>query len=224
MSTVYATCTSETGKGQYKRMKDYMRDHVEHERHHMFNEAVKTVEKHLDAMCKALQESMEAKADEIFVQMNRDYMRVLGGIASDQPIRVQSREEAKMKSEIRDVLGSVDTQFEAIVNGDFGSQDVTRDDTRAQDEKPIDVEDEDESGVFDSAQEFVDNDADDAPAKRTIEHDSNEQDGDEQDGDKQESEQDGVEQDGNGEDVGDDSEGEDGPPTPADDDEMDEEM
>jgi hypothetical protein len=162
MSTVYDTCTSETGKGQYKRMKDFMRDHVEHGRHHMFNEAVKTVEKHLDAMCKALQESMEAKADEIFVQMNRDYMRLLGGIASDQPIRLQSREEAEMKSEIRGVLRSVDAQFEAIVNGELGSRDVAGDDTRMQDEEPIDVEDEEESGVFDAAQEFADHDVDDA--------------------------------------------------------------
>jgi hypothetical protein len=67
MHTVYDNCTVERGPGQYKRMKEFMRDHVEQERHRMFHEAVKTVEKHLDAMCKALQESMEAKADEIFV-------------------------------------------------------------------------------------------------------------------------------------------------------------
>jgi hypothetical protein len=54
MHTVYDTCTGERGVGHYKRMKDSIRDHVEHERHHMFHEAVKTVEKHLDVMCKAL--------------------------------------------------------------------------------------------------------------------------------------------------------------------------
>jgi hypothetical protein len=83
----------------------------------MFHKAIKTVGQHLNAMCKTLQESMEAKADEIYVQMNSEYMRVLGGVAVNQPIRVQSKGEAEMKSEIRDVLKSVDAQFKPIANG-----------------------------------------------------------------------------------------------------------
>jgi hypothetical protein len=169
MHTVYDNCTVERGPGQYKRMKEFMRGHVEHERHRMFHEAVKTVEKHLDAMCKALQESMEAKADEIFVQMNRDYMRVLGDVAADQPILLQSKEEAEMKSEIRDVLKEVDAQFEPIANGELGAQDA------AENEAPLDGEVEDESGVFDDAHEFAD-DADHATAKRSVEQDGHERD------------------------------------------------
>jgi hypothetical protein len=172
MYTVYDTCTIERGPGQYKRMKDHLRDHMERERHQMFDKAIATVGQYLDAMCKALQESMEARSDEICVQMNRDYMRVLGGVAADQPIRVQSRVEAEMKSEIRDVLTSVDAQFEPIANGELESHDAAKEDIRAQDEEHIDVEEEDESGVFDSAQEFADHDADDAPTKETIEQDA----------------------------------------------------
>jgi hypothetical protein len=53
--------------------------------------------------------------------MNRDYMRVLGGVAADQPILLQSKEEAEMKSEIRDVVKEVDAQFEPIANGELGA-------------------------------------------------------------------------------------------------------
>jgi hypothetical protein len=111
---------------------------------------------------------MEAKADEIFVQMNSDYMRVLGVVTADQPIRVQSREEAEMKTEIRNVLKTVNAQFESIANGDIESQEK---DAGMEDGEPINVEKEDESVAFDSAQEFADHDADDAPAEQTSEHD-----------------------------------------------------
>jgi hypothetical protein len=47
-------------------------------------------------------------------------MRVLGGVAADQPILVQSKEEAEMKSEIRAMLKDVDAQFESIASGERG--------------------------------------------------------------------------------------------------------
>lgn len=83
MHTVYELCADERGIGSYKRMKDHLVSHVERGRHQMFQAATRTVEKHLNDLCKALQESMEIKADEIYIQMNRDYMRVLGGISND---------------------------------------------------------------------------------------------------------------------------------------------
>jgi hypothetical protein len=86
MHTVYDTCTVECGAGQYKGIKEFTRDHVEHARHHMIHERGSDCGEASWGDVQGVQESMEAKADEIFVQMNRDYMRVLGGAAADQPI------------------------------------------------------------------------------------------------------------------------------------------
>ncbi|KAH7392794.1 hypothetical protein BKA66DRAFT_567533 [Pyrenochaeta sp. MPI-SDFR-AT-0127] len=138
MHTVYDLCTVEHGQGSYKRMKEHMKNHVERERHKMFHAATRTVELHLDQMCKALQNSMETKADEIFLKMNTDYMHVLGGMARPQPAMLQSSEERNLRAEIRDVLRGIDTQFEPIANGEI--------------QEPALVEDDD-SGVFESAQE-----------------------------------------------------------------------
>ncbi|KAH9867685.1 hypothetical protein IAQ61_008279 [Plenodomus lingam] len=117
MHAVYEACTVERGRGSYKRMKEHMMNHVERERHHMFHDATKTVERHLDQMCKALQESMEAKADEIFVQMNRDYMQALAGREINGSMMLQGREERAARKESRELLMNVDEQFANIVNG-----------------------------------------------------------------------------------------------------------
>lgn len=159
MHNVYDTCTVEHGPGSYKRMKEHMTNYVERERHRMFHEATKTVERHLDQMCKALQNSMETKADEIFVQMNRDYTHVLGGVANQQPARLQSREEAQLRSEVRDVLRGVDAQFEPIANGELDGAEEAGDEAQAVENQDSST-DEEESGVlFESAQESADDGA-----------------------------------------------------------------
>lgn len=80
MHTVYEICTDLQRAGSFKRMKEAMSAHVKRNRHHMFNEATMTVKRHLDAMCRKLEETMEIRADEIFMKMRDDYMRVLRGV------------------------------------------------------------------------------------------------------------------------------------------------
>jgi hypothetical protein len=147
MHSVYERCTDERGPGSYKRMKEHMTDHVERERHNMFRAAVRAVENHLESMCKALESSMETKVDEVFVQMKADYMRVLGGVASNQPIplALHSTEKRDLRSQIRDILQGIDARFEPILNGDLGLEAA-----EAQVEEPTAVEEEDGStGIFD---------------------------------------------------------------------------
>lgn len=131
MHDAYEYCAAEGGAGSYKRMKDHMEDHVERERHQMFDQAIKTVEKHLEDMCKELEEAMEAKADEISVQMAADYMRAIGGLSSNQPIKLESKEESQLRSEIRDGLSSIAVQLKPIAQGETGSQDAAAHDTGA---------------------------------------------------------------------------------------------
>ncbi|KAI4958590.1 hypothetical protein J4E86_004194 [Alternaria arbusti] len=166
MHDVYDVCTEERGAGSYKRMKQHMEDHVERERHRMFHEAIATVNKHLDDMCKALQESMETKVDEIFVQMDRDYTRVLGGAAGCQPLNLQSKEERELRSEIREILAGIDAQFEPIARGDILAEKDAENST-AEGEEQMDVDVEDDRSIVDSAQDSVEEDVDEAAPMET---------------------------------------------------------
>ncbi|KAI8943413.1 hypothetical protein NX059_001425 [Plenodomus lindquistii] len=147
MHTVYYACAVESGPGSYKRMKEHMMNHIEQQRHQMFHNATKTVEKHLDQMCKALQESMEAKADEIFVQMNRDYMQALAGREIKAPMLLKGREEREIRKEIKELILGLDEQFEDIASGNL---DVSVGHVKG--ETPS-VGDDEDNGVFEDTQE-----------------------------------------------------------------------
>ena len=155
MHTVYDICACESGPGSFKRMKAAMSEHVERNRHHMFNEATMTVKRHLDAMCRSLQETMELRADEIYIKMKADYMQVLGGVQINQEA-VMSREERAMRTAIMAKLRAVDPQFEPIAKGDIASADSA---AVAEVEEPAtpaaddDDDDDEESLAFQSVNE-----------------------------------------------------------------------
>lgn len=138
-------------------MKEHMKNYVDRERHVMFHAATRSVEQHLNQMCKALQNSMETRADEIFVKMNTDYMNVLGGMAHPHSSMLQSPAEKVLRLEIREVLRGIDAQFEPIANGELEALETGTSDTQM-DDVPFE---EDDSGVFESAQEAVNSDAND---------------------------------------------------------------
>jgi hypothetical protein len=167
MHTVYDVCTEERGAGSYKRMKEHMEHHVEQERHMMFHKAIATVNKHLDDMCEALQDSMKTKADEIFVQMNGDYTRVLGGAAGNKPVNVQSKEERELKSAVREILEGIDAQFEPIAHGDIASDEAAEKGRTAQGEEQMDVDMEDDRSIVDIAQESIEGDVSEAGPMQT---------------------------------------------------------
>ncbi|RMZ67742.1 tat pathway signal sequence [Pyrenophora seminiperda CCB06] len=116
MRNVYELCASECGPGTYKRMKEHMTNYVDRERHQMFHAAAGTLQKHLDQMCKALQESMETEVYEIYPQIYRGYVRVLGGTVSSQPAVVQSNQETELRVEVRRILEGVDARFKSLGN------------------------------------------------------------------------------------------------------------
>ncbi|UPX18511.1 uncharacterized protein EKO05_0008810 [Ascochyta rabiei] len=150
MHTVYDICTEEHGKGSFMRMKAHMAAHVERNRHSMFNKATLTVKRHLDDMCKELRELMETRADEIYIKMKADYLRVLGGVQVNTQA-VMSREERAMHSEIKTLLNTVDARFQPIANGEISAL-VGDDAEDAAEERPASDE---ESVAFESANEDV---------------------------------------------------------------------
>jgi hypothetical protein len=168
MHTIYDACANESGGGQYKRMKAQMSTYVDHYRHSMFNDATLTVKRHLDSMCRTLEDVMGGKADEIYIRMKADYMRVLGGVQQNQQAFVLPKEERALRSEVMKILRSIDMQFEPITRGEFVEEEeettaAAGADTSA--EAPVDVDvDEDEEHAFESAHESLSHDANNASA------------------------------------------------------------
>ncbi|KAF9700954.1 hypothetical protein EKO04_000363 [Ascochyta lentis] len=151
MHTVYDVCAEEHGSGSFKRMKAHMAAHVERNRHSMFNKATLTVKSHLDSMCKKLQDLMEERADEIYMKMKADYLRVLGGVQVNTKA-VMSREERAMRSEIKTLLNAVDARFEPIASGVIAaSVGDAGDDAKGAAEEP--AASDEESVAFESANE-----------------------------------------------------------------------
>ncbi|KAJ5035261.1 Dynamin family-domain-containing protein [Bipolaris maydis] len=147
MRDAYNICAAQNGPGSFKRMKEHMISHVVDARHTMFRKAVQKVEEDLEAMSKTLQKRMEAKASEIFRNMNRDYTCALG----NQPTRVLSNEEREMKSATRQILRGIDAQFEPIANGDLSSV-YPKVPTNAQSKEPVHNSTEGHGGTDDSGQ------------------------------------------------------------------------
>lgn len=160
MHIAYQLCSDERGMGSYKRMKEHMLNHVDRARHEMFTNATATVERHLGDMCKKLRDSMEVKADEIFVQMRRDYMQVLGGVQLNDGA-VLSKEERDFRSGVLTLLRGVNAQFESIIHGDVVTKSTANEHEETQAEEPI-IVDDDNDGAFESAPESLHDDAGDA--------------------------------------------------------------
>lgn len=153
MHTVYQTCADERGAGSFMRMKEHMLRYVDAYRHRMFHDATLTVQRHLDLMCKALEDLMEEKADEIFIAMKRDYQRALGGGLQthfDQAA-VLPKSERVLRAEVMELLKTIDAQFEPISRGEINEDEAPT----ASQEQPIFVNDDEEESAFESARESV---------------------------------------------------------------------
>ena len=111
------TRTCFPGTGSYKRMKDAMASHVDQERHTMFRYATEAVKQRLTQMCRAVEEQMSNKADEVFLQMRRDYMTTIGGAQLSQG-DLMSKAERTMRKDVLSILDDADGQFKAVLKGE----------------------------------------------------------------------------------------------------------
>jgi hypothetical protein len=112
LATAYDWCTAESGPGQYKRMKDYMSTHVNDIRADMFSESCNEVKRLLVAMCNQVEQTMTSRTDEVFMQMQRDYMEVVSGTQLPEG-QMMPKWERKMRADVAKVIE--DREIEAEV-------------------------------------------------------------------------------------------------------------
>ncbi|KAL8688345.1 MAG: hypothetical protein Q9224_004906 [Gallowayella concinna] len=110
----YEWCEAERGPGQYKRMKAYMKDHVETNRNTMFQESAEEVKRQLQAMVNDIEETLADKMDEVFIQIKRDYRAVLGG--GDVPEgEVLPRVQRLVRKDIKKTIDGVERMLRIVV-------------------------------------------------------------------------------------------------------------
>ncbi|PVH88572.1 hypothetical protein DL98DRAFT_580964 [Cadophora sp. DSE1049] len=100
LSTAYDYCTSESGPGQFNRMKAHMSQHVDNIRGSMFAESCDEVKGLLLKMCKQVSTQMSEHTDGIFVRIERDYLEVISGTQ----LPGQTMPKCQMRSDVARVI------------------------------------------------------------------------------------------------------------------------
>jgi hypothetical protein len=121
LATAYEWCTAESGPGQFKRMKDYMSTHVNGVRTDMFSESCNEVKRLLLAMCNQVEQTMISRTDEVFMQMQRDYMEIVSGTQLPQG-QMMPKWERKMRSDVAKVLEDQEKEAEEVEKAAEGEQ------------------------------------------------------------------------------------------------------
>lgn len=85
-----------------------MNSHISHERHTMFQSSADNVQNLLNVMISDMENNMNDKADEIFVQMQRDYRAVLGGAGLPQGGELLTRSQRLVRKEIMRIIDGVE--------------------------------------------------------------------------------------------------------------------
>ena len=94
-----------------------MASHVDQERHTMFRYATEAVKQRLTQMCRAVEEQMSNKADEVFLQMRRDYMTTIGGTHLSQG-DLMPKAERTMRKDVLSILDGADDLFKTVLKGE----------------------------------------------------------------------------------------------------------
>ncbi|KAL2048436.1 hypothetical protein N7G274_000348 [Stereocaulon virgatum] len=108
MQTAYQECVDERGPGSYARMKAAMNGHVLQERQKMFQESADNVRRMLDSMVKEVGAMMDEKADEVFLQIKRDYRAVLGGRDVQQNGEILPKTQRLVRKEIMRIIDDME--------------------------------------------------------------------------------------------------------------------
>lgn len=139
MSDAYTACVDENGEsprlpfrnlwlthagpGSYMRMKAAMNNHVEYERHEMFQRSADEVRDRLLVMVEEVQKTMSDRADEVFVAICRDYRSVLISRAAQG--EVLPKTQRLMRKSVLSELERVEDIFREVALGktDFDTND-----------------------------------------------------------------------------------------------------
>lgn len=94
-----------------------MASHVNTARTSMFTESCNEVKERLVDMCQTVEQTMAARADEVFLCMQRDYMEVISGTALPQG-QTMPKWERKMRAEVAKIIE--DREKEVLLNAESG--------------------------------------------------------------------------------------------------------
>ncbi|KAL8672577.1 MAG: hypothetical protein Q9168_002982 [Polycauliona sp. 1 TL-2023] len=114
MQPSYEWCEAERGPGQYKRMKSYMKDHVQAQQGTMFKSSTDEVKKQLKDMVSDVEETLADKTDEVFIQIKRDYRSVLGGEDAPQG-EVLPRVQRLVRKELKKTIEGVERTMKIAI-------------------------------------------------------------------------------------------------------------
>ena len=88
-----------------------MNSHVLQERQKMFQESADNVRRMLDSMVKEVGAIIDEKADEVFVQIKRDYRAVLGGGDVQQDGEILPKTQRLVRKEVMRIIDGVEKVF-----------------------------------------------------------------------------------------------------------------
>ena len=118
-------------------MKALMHAHVNQERHVMFQKSAGNVRKKLVDLIGEVEEFMKEKADEVFVNIKRDYRVGLGGHDVQNDGDILPRTQRAVRKEIKRILDGAEEAFIIALNLEIEENDGGKDDSERGD---MDVE------------------------------------------------------------------------------------
>jgi hypothetical protein len=119
-------------------MKAAMARHVEEHRQTMFQDSVEKVQNSLQLMLKEAEEKLLNKADELFVQVSRDYRSIFGG-GNSVDGEVMSRPQRMMRKSVKKMIDGAEKIFKKTAGLEV-DDDV---EDKADDEGDVDMKSED---------------------------------------------------------------------------------
>lgn len=110
-------------------MKALMNAHVDQERHVMFQQSAGNVRKKLVGLIGEVEELMKEKADEVFVNVKRDYRVGLGGHDVQKDGNILPRTQRAVRNEIQRILDGAEEAFMIALNLELEEKDGRKDDS-----------------------------------------------------------------------------------------------
>ena len=126
-------------------MKALMNAHVDQERHVMFQQSAGNVRKKLVDLIGEVEEFMKEKADEVFVNIKRDYRVGLGGHDVQNDGDILPRTQRAVRKEIQRILDGAEEAFMIALDLQLEENDGRKDDSERGDmdiEGPCDGSDD----------------------------------------------------------------------------------
>jgi hypothetical protein len=98
------------GKGAYARMRDHMTDHVHDIIDTVFKDATDTVRGHLKAMAREVEIEMADRTEEVFREVQKDYMTVIAGVKLPEGY-IMPKAERQMREQVAEAVKGAEELF-----------------------------------------------------------------------------------------------------------------